>query len=101
MREKLYVAKVVRSSGKLLRPITLYAPDDLSAESVVRAMQIDSAKDGKLAISTDDKVYVSAIDPIHEDGLRRSHRDGLGAHYHDECEPWQERGPIGTFKRFG
>ena len=101
MGQKLYVAKVERSSGKLLRPITVHARDDVSAESAVRAMQIDSAKDGKCDVSKDDRVYVSAIDPIHEDGFRRSPRDGLGAHYHDECDPWQQSGPISTIKRFG
>jgi hypothetical protein len=101
MRQKFYVAKVERPSGKLLRPITLYAPDDVSAESSVRAMLIDSTKDGKCDVSKGDRVYVSALDGIHEDGFCRSPRDGLGAHYHDECDPWQRSGPISTIKPFG
>jgi hypothetical protein len=84
-----------------VRPITLYAPDNVSAEGAVRAMQIDSAKDGKFDVSKDDMVFVSAIDPMHEDGFRRFPRDGLGAHHHDECDPWQQDGPIRTIKSFG
>ena len=101
MEQILFVAKVERPSGKLLRPITVYAPNAVSAESAVRAMQIGSAIDGRLDASKDDKVYVVAIDAIHQGGFRRSPHDGLGAVYHDECDPWQQSGPISTIKRFG
>ncbi len=85
-RTKFYVAKVQHNAPPrdLLYPITLYAADDASAETSVRAMR---------EVADDDEVTVRAVRIMHQDFFGRTASDQRGCVQHFEIV-WSQPGPF-------